>query len=77
MPVVNCVRDELFQKLGENFGAKPGKDSKEGNQTLNSCILGFADASSADEAFDQLCFEYGIELDDVVCTVMSRLRLVP
>lgn len=48
MPNVSVNRDELFARLGENWGAKPGVQSDE-----------------ADEAFDKLCFEYGIELDDV------------
>jgi hypothetical protein len=32
------------------------------NLLLTSCVS----AAAADEEFDQLCFEYGIELDDVV-----------
>jgi hypothetical protein len=27
--------------------------------------------TAADEEFDQLCFEYGIELDDVVSTALT------
>eukprot|EP01117_Protostelium_nocturnum_P004889 TRINITY_DN1772_c0_g2_i1.p1 TRINITY_DN1772_c0_g2~~TRINITY_DN1772_c0_g2_i1.p1 ORF type:complete len:621 (+),score=217.99 TRINITY_DN1772_c0_g2_i1:96-1958(+) len=48
MPTVSVVRDELFEKIGENFGAKPEVPCKE-----------------ADDKFDELCFEFGVELDDV------------
>mmetsp|Transcript_1844 Transcript_1844/g.2374 ORF Transcript_1844/g.2374 Transcript_1844/m.2374 type:complete len:602 (-) Transcript_1844:48-1853(-) len=48
MPVVNVIRDDLFERLGEWFGAEPKKPSAE-----------------ADKRFDELCFAFGIELDDV------------
>lgn len=49
MPIVGVKRDLLFEKLDENYGAKPAQPS-----------------TIANEKFSDLCFEFGIELDDVV-----------
>jgi len=49
MPTVTVVRDDLFALLGENFGA---------NKPNVPC-------KEADDKFDELCFAFGIELDDV------------
>lgn len=48
MPIVNVKRDELFSRLGENYGAQKDVPSKQ-----------------VDDKFADLCFEFGIELDDV------------
>jgi hypothetical protein len=38
-------------------------------------LTGCVSATAADEEFDQLCFEYGIELDDVVSFLLACLLL--
>ena len=69
MPVVGVGRDLLFQALGKTYSkmlhakrhlhTKSQYDSK----VLIVCLL------TADDEFQDLCFEYGIELDDVVSVV--------
>jgi len=68
MPVVSVGRDKLFAALGRTYSAhRPTTYS-----TASSLAL-LLDTSArrvrpgaAEDEFDKLCFEYGIELDDVV-----------
>jgi hypothetical protein len=73
MPTVGVTRDELFEKLGENYGSKPNTLCPEGNFLVLQRISKFIWFLAADEAFDKLCFEYGIELDDVVCIILLNI----
>jgi len=57
MPILNAVRDDLFQRIEENWGAKPNEPSEK-----------------ADTAFDELCFSFGIELDDVTTEKMMKQK---
>jgi hypothetical protein len=68
MPIVGVNRDKLFEALGETF-------SKCICRLKSLAYVACPDAdnvpltvpfSAAEEQFDALCFEYGIELDDVV-----------
>ena len=69
MPVVGVGRDLLFQALGKTYSkmlqAKRHSHIKSQyeSEVLTVCLL------TADDEFQDLCFEYGIELDDVVSVV--------
>lgn len=59
MPTINVQRDLLFEALGRTY-----------SKFLQSWYLRLACAAlhhAGDEEFDELCFEFGIELDEVVC----------
>jgi hypothetical protein len=74
MPVVGVNRDALFKALGKEYsetGRTRGVHAR--HQLHRSCswrapsaITAPWFAPAAEEEFDALCFEYGIELDDVV-----------
>ena len=55
MPTIAVKRSLLFQELGQSYS----KCCNLLREMLELALL-------ADEEFDQLCFDYGIELDDVV-----------
>ena len=56
MPTVNLRRDDLFAAMGSTFSKFRVPSS------LRCCALSFA----ADKEFAELCFSFGIELDDIV-----------
>eukprot|EP00882_Tetradesmus_deserticola_P025163 GHRQ01027623.1.p2 GENE.GHRQ01027623.1~~GHRQ01027623.1.p2 ORF type:complete len:100 (-),score=13.97 GHRQ01027623.1:75-374(-) len=74
MPIVGVNRDRLFEALGRKYSEPRDRPQAAActllvqlechcsTLLLTSCVSAIA----ADEEFDQLCFEYGIELDDVV-----------
>lgn len=56
MPTIAVPRDALFEALGKTY-SKSYRVSR---------VLIRLRISAADEEFDELCFEFGIELDEVV-----------
>jgi hypothetical protein len=39
MPILNAVRDDLFQRIEENWGAKPNEPSEKGsNKSASSAV---------------------------------------
>ena len=57
MPTVNVLRDQLFQRLGQVFS----ESSLIAIQQLTALPF-----TAADDEFADLCFNFGLELDDVV-----------
>ncbi len=63
MPNIGIKRSSLFEELG---------------QTYSKILFPFVNWINfflilADEEFDQLCFDFGIELDDIVRDVQSDI----
>jgi len=54
MPTISIRKELLFQQLGENFSEWSFIDSQ-----ITCCLIG-------DVEFDEICFSFGIELDEVV-----------
>lgn len=90
MPVVGVSRDKLFQRLGDEYTrfcalltfqhlddvqqsviARP-------QQFLKSTCMCAAESEmdAAERKFDELCFQYGIELDDVVRCEAFKTHLI-
>lgn len=83
MPVVSVGRDKLFHALGKTY-SKRKSFHKRPNQsrytkpraslffiytlTLKPCRLLRYCKCAGQEDFEGLCFDYGVELDDVVST---------
>jgi hypothetical protein len=81
MPVIGVNRAKLFERLGqeyEQFSAPPLQcapcAAPKRGETLkpNKSLVCAADAQmdQAEEHFNDLCFKYGIELDDVVRSIV-------
>lgn len=71
MPIVGVNRDRLFEALGRKYSESRGRLQAQAGLSLQHTAAHqhcypAVPATAADEEFDQLCFEYGIELDDVV-----------
>ena len=67
MPTIGVKRSLLFHELGQKFSKyRPEVPDKH----HEACFL-------ADEEFDQLCFDYGIELDDIVRNAKHGLDMNP
>lgn len=66
MPTIGVKRDALFEKLGRSYSEYRGAHCCSTQPNNPGSLPTPLSISSADEEFDQLCFEYGIELDDVV-----------
>ena len=58
MPTISVNRERFFEQLGTKFSKGI---RKAGNQCIHQPIY-----YVADEEFDELCFQFGIELDEVV-----------
>ena len=56
MPTIGVKRSLLFKELGQTYSKS---HRKKANVFEWSFLL-------ADKEFDQLCFDYGLELDDIV-----------
>lgn len=69
MPVVGVNRDKLFAALGQTFSKlstltmMPISSFHWSNLYVSNIIHSY---NAAEKEFEELCFEYGIELDDVV-----------
>ena len=78
MPVVSVGRDRLFKALGKHYSKAtavcktPRHDVPEVEPFYLLQVTTGVLAAAEDE-FQQLCFEYGIELDDVVSLPQSLL----
>jgi phenylalanyl-tRNA synthetase beta chain len=58
MPTISVKRDLLFEAIGQSFSKL---------NTISNLIKSFnLFLFVADEQFDELCFEFGIELDEVL-----------
>lgn len=67
MPVVGVNRDRLFRALGEEYSELYMPVIWRSYFFMLWELISISLASfAAEEEFDELCFEYGIELDDVV-----------
>lgn len=71
MPTINIQRDVLFQILGRTYSKLHSSPGVFEIYLRSICDFFFVDFS-ADEEFDELCFEFGIELDEVVGTKPIR-----
>jgi hypothetical protein len=64
MPTISIKRDELFAVLQKTYSkwraSKTSTVMSSARPSLNFLFF------SADEEFDELCFQYGLELDEVV-----------
>lgn len=76
MPVIGVGRDKLFQRLGDEFTCFGAAHAALRTSTRyrrvtwyrsGACLAGESQMDEAEKKFDELCFQYGIELDDVVC----------
>lgn len=76
MPVVSVGRDKLFDALGKTYSKCDAAALSLTAQTHNSrCTTRVIIVllCSGQEEFEILCFDYGIELDDVVsCRAASK-----
>ena len=74
MPVVGVNRDALFKALGRNYSERlPASSGPRGAHAPSppaparpAPAAAPRPPPAAEEEFEELCFEYGIELDDVV-----------
>lgn len=72
MPTVSVGRDRLFQAIGQTYSNHSrSRHFPSPLPILSFSLQQFLDAISifliaAQEEFEALCFEFGIELDDVV-----------
>jgi hypothetical protein len=63
MPNIGIKRSSLFEELGQTYS----------KILFPLCQLNHFFFILADEEFDQLCFDFGIELDDIVRDVQSDI----
>lgn len=61
MPTIGVKRDLLFKALGKTYC------KLKYNHTYARLII---NCFSADDEFQNLCFEFGLELDEVVCKLI-------
>lgn len=74
MPVVGVNRDALFRALGREYSEHRGASpcASGAHAAISACPPSSPPSAAprrphaAEEEFEELCFEYGIELDDVV-----------
>ena len=63
MPTIDVPRDLLFEKLGKTY-------SMRARNYISELYTNFFFAfPQGDEEFEDLCFDFGIELDEVVSTL--------
>lgn len=77
MPTVGVGRDRLFAALGKTYSQLPLSQSQSPITFFffliarNDDIVWFSLNFTAQEEFEELCFRFGIELDDVVSISFS------
>ncbi len=71
MPTVSVERDVLFEALGRSYSKCLCSDTLVTGNYIFSMQWVKLSSTSADEEFDQLCFDFGIELDEVVCSLTN------
>jgi len=70
MPTVDIKRDQLFKAIGKEYGKLTYYPFK--LSTRATTLKDFGEPTrvvicySADEEFEELCFDFGLELDEVV-----------
>ena len=81
MPTVAVQRDRLFQTLGRTFSQSTRCHQPCSRSNYLLCVSThppmraplLCSMYAADAQFEDLCFEFGIELDDVVSTAQQRI----
>ena len=80
MPTVSIGRDRLFEALGKTYSQLTLSTSNHNFFLYLNSFIGDIDhvvlvciesISTAQEEFEELCFSFGIELDDVVSACIS------
>ncbi len=61
MPTIGVKRSLLFNELGQKFS--------EWKKLMRVDLFNFG-LFLADQEFDQLCFDYGLELDEIVSEIL-------
>lgn len=75
MPTINIKRDLLFKALGKTY-CKLCISFINLSRIFDRYLKTLCTVISADEEFQDLCFKFGLELDEVVCVSLINQYLL-